>query len=137
MRPRQQQNLATHPLCAQPTDEEIAWVESALKTAENMRKEAEALTQKEAPIGSANRFSAEDFAQEWLQEGEGEQNKDVGDATNEDWVPTFHSAQSGEIVEVESIAEEEHEHVSIIRDAVSLKAITFLFAGNAKLIFSC
>ena len=101
--------LATHPLCAPPTEEEKEWIESALKAADEKRKSAQSLTQNEAKIGTANRFSAGDFAQEWLNDTD--ENKEISSADEPDdnWVPTFHSAKSGEVVEIEHIEEENPE----------------------------
>jgi len=96
--------LATHPLCAPPSDEEVAWIEAALKTAENVRQAAQPDSTSEVAIGAANRFSAGDFAQEWLREEAPVNEVASSDSDDEDWVPTFHSAQSGESITAEVLA---------------------------------
>jgi hypothetical protein len=96
--------LATHPLCAPPSDEEVAWIEAALETAENVRQAAHPSDVKEVAIGSANRFSAGEFAQEWLQDEIPQDEKSSTDSPDEDWEPTFHSAQSGAAITAEVLA---------------------------------
>ncbi|HIA90525.1 MAG TPA: DUF835 domain-containing protein [Candidatus Poseidoniales archaeon] len=97
--------LATHPLCAPPSDEEVAWIEAALQTAENVRQAAQSSDESEVAIGAANRFSAGEFAQEWLREGSIASEVASDDGADEDWVPTFRSAQSGAAITAEVLAE--------------------------------
>ena len=105
-------NLAMHPLCAPPTDEEVAWIEAALKNADSLRKKATSAGTQDMARGLANRFSAGDFAQEWLQDEDVDVEVPQTDAPADDWVPTFHSAKRDDSLTqsiLSSISDEEEE----------------------------